>query len=123
MAVTPRQPPESARALGVGLTFAVTVALFAVAGHWLDRRAGTSPLFVLVGVLFGVVGGTIHMLRILAPAMLPFGRSKADEKGGQDVKRHVRGGPGPLASKSRPSDQHPDPDQHSTDEPNAPPPT
>ncbi|MGE3171326.1 MAG: AtpZ/AtpI family protein [Planctomycetota bacterium] len=77
MAARPQQSSDSARSLGAGLTFAVTVALFALGGHWLDGRTGTSPLFVLLGVLLGIVGGTIHLLRVLSPATLPFGRPAA----------------------------------------------
>jgi hypothetical protein len=44
--------------LSVGMTFAVTVTGSLLGGLWLDRRWGTTPLFTLVGVVFGVgVGG------------------------------------------------------------------
>ncbi len=76
----PRVAPESARALGAGLTFAVTVALFALGGLWLDGKLATSPLFVLVGVLLGLVGGTIHLLRVLSPQSLPFGGKPPDRR-------------------------------------------
>lgn len=74
MAAVPKQPSEPAHALGAGLTFAVVVALFALGGLWLDGRLGTRPLFVLVGILLGLVGGTIHLLRVVAPGSLPFKR-------------------------------------------------
>jgi len=80
MTVVPKQPPESARALAAGLTFAVTVALFALGGLWLDGKLGTGPWFVLVGVLLGLVGGTIHLLTALAPGALPFGRRRPPTK-------------------------------------------
>ena len=38
---------------GVGIQFAVSIVLFAFAGVWLDRRLGTSPIFVLLMVLGG----------------------------------------------------------------------
>jgi F0F1-type ATP synthase assembly protein I len=38
---------------GVGLQFAVSIVLFALAGIWLDKRLGTSPWFVLVMALGG----------------------------------------------------------------------
>jgi hypothetical protein len=79
MAATPQKPPESARALGAGLTFAATVALFALGGLWLDGKLATSPLFVLVGTLFGILGGTIHLLRVLAPGVLRFGSHPRSE--------------------------------------------
>ena len=45
---------------GLGTQFFVAVLLFAYAGNWLDERLGTSPLFVLTGVIGG--GGTSFYL-------------------------------------------------------------
>ena len=66
--------PDSSHALGAGITFAVTMVLFALGGLWVDDRLSTRPLFLLVGVALGLVGGTIHLLRVFAPGTLPFGR-------------------------------------------------
>ena len=38
---------------GVGLQFAVTIVLFALAGIWLDKRLGSSPWLLIVLVLGG----------------------------------------------------------------------
>ena len=38
---------------GLGMQFFVAVLLFAYAGNWMDTRFGTSPLFVLAGVIGG----------------------------------------------------------------------
>mgnify|MGYP003577365222 CR=1 FL=1 len=38
---------------GIGIQFAVSIVIFAFAGVWLDRRLGTSPIFVLLMVLGG----------------------------------------------------------------------
>jgi F0F1-type ATP synthase assembly protein I len=48
---------------GVGIQFAVTIVVFAFAGIWLDKRLGTSPLFVLVLVLGGAGLGFWSMVR------------------------------------------------------------
>ena len=70
-----RKPAQTSYgALGASLTFAAVVALFALGGLWLDTRLATSPLFVLIGILLGLVGGTIHLLRVVAPSSLPFKR-------------------------------------------------
>lgn len=45
---------------GLGMQFFVAVLLFAYAGNWLDTRFGTSPLFVLAGVIGG--GGSSFYL-------------------------------------------------------------
>jgi F0F1-type ATP synthase assembly protein I len=38
---------------GIGIQFAVSIVLFAFAGVWLDKRLGTSPIFILLLVLGG----------------------------------------------------------------------
>jgi F0F1-type ATP synthase assembly protein I len=79
---SPQQPLESSRALGAGMTFAVTVALFAWGGVWLDKTLSTSPWLVLTCTLLGVLGGTIHMIYELAPGTLGMSRKppRKDEK-------------------------------------------
>jgi F0F1-type ATP synthase assembly protein I len=37
-----------------GITFAVAVVLWALAGIWLDRRLGTMPLFTVLGTVVGM---------------------------------------------------------------------
>lgn len=64
-----------ARATGAGLTLAASVGLFAYGGLWLDSRLGSKPAFLLVGVLLGTVGGILHLIRVLAPELWPFGKS------------------------------------------------
>lgn len=50
---------------GMGVQFAMAVVLSAFAGVWLDKRLGTSPLFVLLLVLIGAAGGFWSMVRRL----------------------------------------------------------
>jgi F0F1-type ATP synthase assembly protein I len=72
------QTRGSSRALSAGLTLALTVGLFAYGGLWLDERFGTKPLCVLVFVCLGIVGGMLHLIRVLAPEMWPFGKLPKD---------------------------------------------
>ncbi len=74
MAALPQKPADSSRALGAGLTFAVTVALFAFGGSWLDTKLSTGPWLVLGCTLLGVVGGAIHLITELAPGSLGLSR-------------------------------------------------
>ncbi len=46
---------------GLGITMGLAIALFAVAGNWLDGRLGTKPLFVLLGVFLGFGAGFYSM--------------------------------------------------------------
>jgi hypothetical protein len=48
---------------GLGIQFAVIIVLFAFAGIWLDKRLGTSPLFVIILVLGGAGLGFWSMYR------------------------------------------------------------
>lgn len=47
--------------LALGLKFAGGIVIFILGGLWLDRRLGTTPLFILVGML---VGGGLSFLSI-----------------------------------------------------------
>lgn len=64
----------NSRALGAGLTLAVTVGLFAFGGQWLDTRFGTKPWLLLVCVGCGIAGGILHLIRVLAPELWPFAK-------------------------------------------------
>ena len=59
-------PPLSWYA-GHGVQFVVVVVLFMFAGRWLDGELGTTPLFLVVGVLLGCVGSTISLVRAVDP--------------------------------------------------------
>ena len=54
---------SAAQYAGLGIQFAVSLVVFAYAGLWLDRRLGTSPLFVIVGVFLGAGGAFYSMIR------------------------------------------------------------
>ncbi|WP_338030759.1 AtpZ/AtpI family protein [Cytobacillus citreus] len=34
-------------------------------GRWLDRYAGTEPLFLIIGLLLGLAAGIFAMLRLI----------------------------------------------------------
>jgi F0F1-type ATP synthase assembly protein I len=62
------------RYLGAGLTLVVSAAVFGIGGYALDSALLTTPLFLVIGVLVGFAGGFLHLLRVAAPELLPFGR-------------------------------------------------
>jgi F0F1-type ATP synthase assembly protein I len=51
------------RFAGVGVQYALTVLVMTAAGIWIDGRAGTAPLFLLVFLLLGFVGATWSLIR------------------------------------------------------------
>ncbi len=62
---------EVGRYAGLGLSYALTIGLFAVGGWWLDGRLESSPLFLLIGVLIGFVGSTVSLVRKATPSPSP----------------------------------------------------
>ena len=63
--------------LSLGVGFAASVLFFAVLGIFVDKKLGTSPLFTLLGVLIGGVGGFYSLVR----------KAKELERAGQEGER------------------------------------
>jgi len=57
------QTRELWRLSGLGLEFAAVIGGMIAVGWLLDRWLNTSPAFVLVGAMFGLVGGSIRFIR------------------------------------------------------------
>ena len=57
--------PAASDLAGIGLQFAVSILLFVYAGQWLDRRLGTGPIFLIIGVFLGAGGAVYSMYRKL----------------------------------------------------------
>ncbi|HCA78898.1 MAG TPA: hypothetical protein DEP53_04110 [Bacteroidetes bacterium] len=57
---------EVAPYLTLGIQLAAAVILFFLIGWWLDTRQGTAPLFMLIGVLVGFIGGMIKFLKSIS---------------------------------------------------------
>ena len=49
--------------LTLGLQLAITVVVFFFLGQWVDRKLGTEPWFMLVGLVMGVAGGFVKFFR------------------------------------------------------------
>jgi ATP synthase protein I len=76
------RPPQSgsSAAAGLGFQFAASLVLFFFAGQWLDRRLGTAPVFLLVGVFVGGGGSFYSMYRRLMNAQRREDEAKAAER-------------------------------------------
>jgi ATP synthase protein I len=46
---------STAQFMGLGWYIAAAIVLPTLAGVWLDGKAGVSPLFLLLGLMFGVI--------------------------------------------------------------------
>ena len=56
------------RFAGVGVQYAATILVLTLLGIWIDNRAGTAPLFLLVFLLIGFVGATWSLIQqVLGP--------------------------------------------------------
>ena len=65
-------PPEEGFSVsefaGVGIQFAVSIIVFLYLGQWLDRKLGTAPWFLMIGVFFGAGASFYSMYRKLMAA-------------------------------------------------------
>jgi hypothetical protein len=50
----------------IGVTLLVTTLLGTLAGHWLDGRLGTNPIFAMLGFLAGAGTGTYGIYRLVS---------------------------------------------------------
>lgn len=60
-----RAARTAGRYAGVGLQFAASIVVFLYAGQWIDRRFGTGPWGVLVGVFVGAAAAFYSIYRRL----------------------------------------------------------
>ncbi len=70
--MTRQNDDETARGMGqgyalltIGITFALTLTGAVLAGLWADRRLGTTPLFLVLGTVFGMAMGGFWMAQKL----------------------------------------------------------
>lgn len=59
---------SAAEFAGIGVQLALAIVLFLFVGQWLDRRLGTAPVFLIIGVFAGAAGGFYSMYRKLMAA-------------------------------------------------------
>jgi F0F1-type ATP synthase assembly protein I len=74
--------PSASEFAGVGLQFAASIILCLFAGQWLDRKLGTAPWFLIVGVFFGAGAGFHSLYRKLMAA-------QAREEAAQKARRNA----------------------------------
>lgn len=76
---------EAGRYLGVGMTWALSTALFLWLGTLADARWGTEPILTLLGALIGGVAGFYYMYHHLVTV-------PERERGRRDAERDGGGG-------------------------------
>ena len=73
---------SAAQFLGIGWYIAAAIVAPTLGGVWLDGRAGTSPLFLLLGLLFGVGIAFYGTYRMAVSFMV--GQQDSEERKGPD---------------------------------------
>ena len=66
------------RLVGVGWFIGISILLGVLAGLWLDNKLDTKPLFVIVGLILGLVVAFYGVYRMLLPLI----RNKQDKEDG-----------------------------------------
>jgi F0F1-type ATP synthase assembly protein I len=54
--------------MGIGLQIAASFAFFVFLGYWADTQAGTSPLLLLAGVVVGMGGMALVLMKVVRTA-------------------------------------------------------
>ncbi len=67
------------RVTGLGWYIALCIVLGIVGGLWLDKKADTSPLFMLLGTLLGVVVAFYGTYKMVVPLLQYTERQGRDE--------------------------------------------
>jgi F0F1-type ATP synthase assembly protein I len=49
--------------MGLGVQIAASIAFFMFVGYWVDKQINTSPIFLLVGFVMGMIGMFVLLLR------------------------------------------------------------
>jgi F0F1-type ATP synthase assembly protein I len=86
--------PSASEFAGIGLQFAASIVLFVFAGQWLDRRLGTGPVFLILGVFVGAGGAFYSMYRKLMAAQKCDGTTSGADGEADDQAARKPGGAG-----------------------------
>ena len=70
------------RLTGLGWYVAACIVVGVLGGLGLDKLAGTTPLFTLLGVFVGTVAAFYGMYRMVRPLLKESGNEPGDEKDG-----------------------------------------
>ncbi len=50
--------------VGLGVQIAASIAFFMFIGYWVDKQLNTSPIFLIVGFIMGMIGMFMLLLKI-----------------------------------------------------------
>lgn len=81
----PGAGPSASVYAGAGLQFAVSILLFLFLGQWADRRLGTGPWLMMIGLFLGAGASFYSMYRKLMAA------TEAEERAARERRERERG--------------------------------
>jgi len=61
-------PGSAASFAGLGIQLAISILIFLYVGQWLDKKLGTDPFLLIVGVFVGATVGIYNMYHMLTAA-------------------------------------------------------
>ena len=64
-------------------TISLMMVIPAFIGHFVDKQFGTVILFTALGLVLGVTGAVLQLIKLVAPPKVP-GDSKVDSNNGDD---------------------------------------
>jgi len=76
-------------AFSFGVTMILAMLLGYYAGDWLDRRLGTSPLFLVLGIIFGVAAGFYNLWSVLSKIIQESQMRKLQEEKQYEMLRDI----------------------------------
>jgi F0F1-type ATP synthase assembly protein I len=80
------EPLNMGNFAGAGLQFAVAIVLFLLLGQWADRKLGTSPVLLLIGVFGGGGAAFYSMYRRVTAAQKADDERRKREKEAKEAK-------------------------------------
>lgn len=71
-------------ASGVGFSIVASIALWVLAGRWLDQKLGTEPCALIAGIIVGLISAGSIIYELAA-------RERTDDQGKNDLDRNAGG--------------------------------
>lgn len=61
--------PAAARLIGVGWFIGISIVLGILGGQWLDNKYNTNPIFIVVGLILGLIVAGYGVYQMLQPLL------------------------------------------------------
>jgi F0F1-type ATP synthase assembly protein I len=69
---------------GFGLQFAIAIVLFLLLGQWADKKLGTAPVLLMIGVFIGGAGAFYNLYRRITQAQKADDERRRNERNGNE---------------------------------------